>query len=174
MCCLSICWKFHYFSSKIAFTFLHRQPSTPFSESTPAIVSSTILNDFGEEEKKKKKNLISKCVCWSLLACLVNQTLLSCLSVWLAGWLAGWLQRGPMRDNRRKENSHEHTQTHTYTNRHTSKFQTVADGFNSLPSFFHNLSGNLLWMTVPPFHALVRWLNAPLFCQKKGGANSTN
>lgn len=58
----------------------------------------------------------------------------SYLRGWLAGLLAGWLQRGPMRNNRRKENLHTHT----------SKFQTVADGFNSSAPFFHNLSGNLL------------------------------
>lgn len=95
--------------------------------------------------KKNKSNF--KVSIAQPLACLVNQTLFCLVSQpgrpagWLAGWLAGFLQRGPRRDNRRKENSHIHTHTQTT---HTSKFQTVADGFNSLLSFFHILSGKLL------------------------------
>lgn len=166
MCCISICWKFHYFSSKIAFTFLHRQPSTPFSESTPAIVSSTILNDFGEEEEKKKKNLISKCVCWSLLACLVNQTLLSCLSV----WLAGWLQRGPMRDNRRKENSHEHTYTQTDT---LPSFKQLQMALIPCP-----LSFTIYQVTYSEWLCrlfMLWWDDLMLLCfVRRRGANSTN
>lgn len=109
-------------------------------------------------------NLISKWVYWSLWPVYwIRHS--SVLSHSLSGWLAGWLQRGPMRDNRRKENSHTHTQT--------SKFQTVADGFNSSPSFFHNLSGNLLWASVPSFHALLRWLNAASVHQREEKKSQT-
>lgn len=62
----------------------------------------------------------------------------SVLSLSLAGWLVA------ERPHEGQQKEIKLTRTHTYTNRHTSKFQTVADGFNSLPSFFHNLSGNLL------------------------------
>lgn len=97
------------------------------------------------------------------LACLVNQTLFCLVSQ------PGWLVAERPHEGQQKERNLTHT--------NTSKFQTVADGFNSLPSFFHNLSGNLLWTSVLSFHALLRSLNAASVCQKmekKKKLNSTN
>lgn len=153
MCCISIRWKFHYFSSKIAFSILREHACNCVQHH---------LKWLWRRRKKEKEKFDFK-VCMLEPFSLFSESDTSVLSLSLAGWMVA------ERPHEGQQKERKLTRTHTYTNRHTSKFQTVADGFNSLPSFFHNLSGNLLWMTVPPFHALVRWLNAPLFCQKKGG-----
>ena len=139
MCCLSVS-PFSLFSRHFSGVTSFSWPDCPASASVLSFAPSQRL--LQEPEKPKfdfKVSLLEP------LACLVNQhTLLSCLTVWLAGWLAGWLQRGPMRDNRRKESSHTHTLTRTHKHTHFQVSKTVADGFNSSPSFFHNLSGNPL------------------------------